>query len=170
MAASFGSWYYYATLQRRPLALWGHEAADLMMHAPRVTVYRLAPLEQDKQAAGSPPAEESANAGERLQVGDQNLRVVERRDISGTRGLSHIRQGIIHDRSFDWNESLAEETPHWDYALEFTDGDRSTVVVFALAQHWMQAAAGDRGVSIRPISEEVKSFLAEQFAAPAGSS
>ena len=119
VAASVVSWVYYARLQARPIALWGSRAAELMLRAPTVRCFRLRPAAENSDQSAGGAAREITIAGERYSCTDE-------RDISQARGVSHIRQGLIHDRSFAWDEPASSGEKHWAFAIEFdAGGDRA---------------------------------------------
>lgn len=154
VAASLFSWFYYRRLQERPIALWGSQAAALMLRAPVAHAYRLAPAGEDASVSG-----------QRLTICGEEYVVREESDISAARGFSHVRHGLIHDRSFAWDEPPANATPHWDYAIAFADGDSQAAVAFDSGSGEAVLIGGTRRVSMRPVAAEIADFLREQFPA-----
>ncbi len=151
---SVGSWFYYARLQQRPLALWGSRSAALMLRAPVARALRLA------------PAPTSAVEGQRvLEVAGQRLAVIAERDVSQARGFSHIRNSFVHDASFGWDDPPRDCQPAFNDALEFVDGDDSVIVALSFDCAVALRVGGDRHISIRPVAAEIKSFIDEQFPA-----
>jgi len=131
-----GSWWYYQALQRRVLELWGPEAAALMVHAPRAEALWLTPT----GAQGGP--------GE-VDLGGTRFAVQGRADVSHAAGLIHLRHSLINDRSFDWSMPTVDCRPRWEYALRFTDGDRSATVLVAGNCRCAKLAGGTREVSLK---------------------
>jgi hypothetical protein len=144
-----GGWWYQQGLQRRPIRLWGHEAATLFISAPHVELWRLEPSE-----AGSTP-EVATTDGEAF-------RAVEKVDVSQARGFLHLRHSLLSDPSFDWSSDNAGHKK-WDYALRFIDGDRvATLLISDDFQHAMLAETRAEA-SIGPVADGVKKLFEEQL-------
>jgi hypothetical protein len=156
VGASGVSWMYYARLQRRPIELWGSHAAELILRAPTVRAYGLVPMADDAREQNSEVQRQFVIAGERYEAADE-------RDISQARGLSHIRQGLIHDRSFAWDEPSGEQRSHWQFAVEFADGQDTAAVAFDFEAKRAALAEADRTVSIRPVAGAIEGFFRDQF-------
>jgi hypothetical protein len=129
-AACTGIWYQWEQT-RKCLAVYGAAAAGRIASAPRVELLEL--------ADGDSPG---------------RLREVARRDISGAKGLVHLRRGLVEDANFRWEnagEPPGERMPAqaWDWAIVFSDpGDpagEETVVVIDF-----DAAGGHLAVVGRP--------------------
>jgi len=170
VGASSFSWFYYRRLQERPLALWGSRAAELMLRAPVARLYRLSPVENE-EATGeiAPPdaakgrAANNATVTRVFTIGGERYAALDERDISRAPGFSHIRQGLIHDRSFAWDE-LADAAPRqWEYAIEFEGPGSAAVVAFDFRAARATLVGGERSVSIRPVGAAIQVFLREQF-------
>ncbi|HEY1599766.1 MAG TPA: hypothetical protein VGG64_09200 [Pirellulales bacterium] len=174
VAAAFVSWIYYARLQERPLALWGSPAAELILRAPAARAYLLAVAPD----AAEPKTAEPESAQRQFVIDGLRYVATAERDVSQARGFSHIRQGLIHDRSFAWDEPPGDRPPLWKYAVEFDEGGKTAVVAFA--DHAVRVALVDgsqsapnsaspartgfmRTVSTRPVAGAIDAFLAEQF-------
>jgi len=153
--ASVVSWIYYARLQRRPLELWGPRAAELMLRAPVARAYRLVPAK----------AEPSGEVGRRFEFGGVPYTAIAERSVSQAPGFSHIRQGLVHDRSFAWDDVPCDEPAHWEYAVEFEDRGATAVVAFDFHCGRAMLAGSERSESIRPVAAAVEGFLREQFPA-----
>lgn len=173
VAAAVVSWIYYARLQRRPIELWGSRAAELMLRAPLARAYRLAP---DRSSAGTSAAEagsadrqgadaDIAQPGHVVTIGGETLLASDERDVSHAPGFSHIRQSLIHDRSFAWDAEPVKGSPRWEYAIEFDDQGDTAMVVFAPRSDCAALVGSDRTVSIRPVSAAIRDFLVEQYPA-----
>jgi len=160
VGASIVSWIYYARLQARPLALWGSRAAELMLRAPMARAYRLVPAADGLDQEGTGAGRQLAIAGERFVATDEH-------DISHAPGFSHIRQCLIHDRSFAWDEPQSERPSRWEFAIEFDDRGETTTVAFAFDTGRAALAGADRTVSVRPVAGAIEGFLREQFPAEA---
>jgi hypothetical protein len=161
--AASASWFYYARLQERPLALWGVRSAEMMLRAPMAKAFRIVPM------AERPPIKDTAQPALEFSVAGERYVAVAEHEISQAHGFSHIRNSLIHDRSFVWDEAPCESAPRWEYVIQFVDGDERTAVVLAFNCPRAAPADTDRIVSIRPVAAEIEDFLQEQFPAEAAS-
>jgi hypothetical protein len=153
VAASIGSWVYYARLQQRPIALWGPRAAELMLRASSARAYRLEPA----------TAEQGGAAERHFTINGAPYVVAAERLVSQAPGFSHIRQGLVHDRSFAWGEGPCDERAQWEYALDFEDRGDAAIVVFDFRCARAALLGGEHSASIRPVAAAVEGFLREQF-------
>jgi hypothetical protein len=158
VGASIVSWIYYARLQQRPLALWGSRPAELMLRAPTARAYRLVPATDAPGQDNASGAQEFAVAGERFIAADEH-------DVSHAPGFSHIRQSLIHDRSFVWDEAVSERQSRWEYAIAFSGASDTATVAFAFDSGRASLVGTDRIASIRPVAAAIENFLREQFPA-----
>ncbi len=157
VAAAAISWVYYARLQERPLAFWGSRHAELILRAPTARAFRLAPATVADQAAVNAGADRTITLGGRL------FALSDERDVSHANGFSHIRNGLIHDRSFAWDEEACAAPPRW------TMRSSSWKETSASSWRWRSTARAralvdaDRTASIRPMAVVLEDFLREQF-------
>ncbi|HQU47211.1 MAG TPA: hypothetical protein PK867_30690, partial [Pirellulales bacterium] len=86
LAGAVGGWWYRQSLQRRPLALWGHEAASLMVRAHSVELCR---LEQVTKVALSIAIKADGHAYQRVNCVD----------AARIRGFLHLRHSLLNDYS-----------------------------------------------------------------------
>ncbi|HEV3021537.1 MAG TPA: hypothetical protein VGX76_03695 [Pirellulales bacterium] len=151
LIGAVGSWWYHRTAQRRVLEFWSPEAAALIVNAPRAEALRLA------------PAEAGGDDGQDVDFGGLHFAVIERVDVSRAPGLIHLRQGLLHDGSFDWPAPSDDCRPQWDYALRFSADERSATVLVAFNCRRVKLAGSAREVAIAPLAAGLERFLAEQF-------
>jgi len=94
----------------------------------------------------------------------------EPRDISEARGLTHLRNALLEDDSYDWSAAGPSDT-NWDSSLVFetsAGAEPRAVILFSPDFQW--AANGSSGnpaqhaVSVGPIAEGLKKFFADQSA------
>lgn len=157
IVAAMASWFYYARLQERPLALWGVRPAEMMLRAPAARAFRIVP------AVDAVPIEGAESPALEFSVAGQRYRAVAERDISQANGFSHIRNSLIHDRSFVWDEAPCEAPPQWTHVVQFVDGEDQVAILLAFNCPRAALAGTDRTVSIRPVAAEIEDFLHEQF-------
>ena len=137
-AAAFGMLFRYQAT-RRTLQFWGSENVAMVADAPVVEAVRFGPEGQEQAVA-------------------------EQVDISGARGLVHLRQALLEDRSFDWDEPAARDEPVWSYGLRFRDGTSSVMLVFSSDFRRAQQAGSPASVSTAPIAAGLATVFAEYFA------
>ncbi|HEY5314086.1 MAG TPA: hypothetical protein VIK18_16260 [Pirellulales bacterium] len=153
VAAAVYSQMFYARLQRRPIELWGRYNAELMMNAPLVNAMLLAPTDATGGAAHL----------ERLMVGGEHLSVLAEKDVTLQPGFSHVRQSLVNDNSFDWSSADKACKPEWKYALEFSNGDRTALLL--IAPNCGLARLTDTGATgaMQPVMPGIERFMREQF-------
>lgn len=154
LAAATFSWTYRRYSVRRSMAFWGPAASEAIARAQHVELLRLAPL----------GAESRAGQSESVAVPGGRRRVAARRDISHAPGLSHLRNALLRDASYAWQEAPRKEPIVWDYAVRFRGPGRMVDILFDLASKRAGRAASQQFVSIQPIGDGVKVFFEEQFA------
>jgi hypothetical protein len=155
LAGAVGGWWYRSQLQRRAIALWGREAAELMQRAPRVELLSLAPQNDDVER----------DAENSLSFGDARLGIAERIDVSRAPGLIHLRHSLISDQSFAWSVPLETCQPHWPCALRFADGEHSATLLVDFDCRQALLAERNARVSIEPMAKGLEIFIREQFKA-----
>ena len=131
---------------RRPLELWGAEAAGLIAGSSRAELLVL---------SGVAGAE-----GDYVEHKGSKIAVQQRYDLKQVRGLVHLRAALVEDASFHWGEQ-SECQPVWQYGLQFIEGDRQAIVLLDLDCGVAAVAGRDEIVSIRPIAAGLKQVIAE---------
>jgi hypothetical protein len=152
VAGASGGWWYQQSLQRRPIRLWGRDAAVLFVSAPHAELWQ---LEAQDQARSAAPDFMAAN--------QEAFRVLEKVNVSQARGFLHLRHSLLNDHSFEWSANRASGRRNWRYALRFVDGDRvATLLVSDDFQHAMLGETSTEA-SISPIAAGVKTLFEEQL-------
>jgi len=144
---------FHAQLQRRPLELWGKTNAQLMVNAPLVNALRLGPV--DAKGAEFPV--------ERLMVGGEHFSVLKEKDVATKPGFSHVRQSLVNEASFDWSAKDEACRPEWKYALEFSDGDYTALLLIAPNCGTVRLAETGATASMQPVMKGIVGFMQEQF-------
>jgi len=157
LAAAF-SWSYRRRAMRRSMAFWGTEAASLIAHGPRVQALRLNP--SDATAA--------SDDQERIPFDSRRFAVIQRRDMSRARGLTHLRQSLLEDASFDFRSAKRAIQPKWEYAIRFGRGSRTATVLVSLADKRLALVGHERTLSMAPIAAGVAIVLTEQLGSRTG--
>lgn len=141
---------FHYLMARRAIAWWGHEDVALITEAPRVEALRLAPAW-------------ATNNGETTTIGGKRFRIVERKDVTTVEGMNHLRNSLLVDAHFDWNEPpLTGARPAWQFAFEFIDGPRPLAVAFDRDNH-LGRSDSDQILSITPIATGWSEFFGEAF-------
>jgi len=141
--AAFASWYQWSQT-RRCLAFYGGEAARRIQVAPRVELWRLEP-------AGPVERPEPAR----------------RSDISSSKGLVHLRHGLVEDANFTWDLTPAPGRPAPTAALAFfdraDDDDAETVVILRLDEGggWLEVAGRPGAIVLGRIAAGLRTWLAD---------
>lgn len=143
------SWWFRYNATHRAAEFWDSEASYIR-NAPIVELYKLNPAAEPKPAhySARPPWD-----------------MVDRRDISAVRGLTHLRNALLEDRSYRWPEQ-AKSDIHWAWALIFRD-DRSQQGSQILFSPDWRHVRGERGVlSCEPIAAGLSKMFDEITAEP----
>lgn len=153
VAAAAVSWWFHVRTTNRALALWGADRVQLIQLGSQVSLAQLGP-------------DESAG----VLLPDIDWQTIAWRDISHARGLIHLRQALVENRSFAWGKSdpvpRDDATIPWRYALRFGNGQSQMTVVLNETCDWMLIPADGRRLSTEPIASGLVTFFTEQFAGP----
>jgi hypothetical protein len=152
LAAGLNWWFRYAATHRAD-QFWGADAATLIRDAPRVEALTLEPGDGTMSADTVP-------------MGRAAWRIVRSQDISHARGLTHLRNALLEDRSFDWPARPLPDDVSWTRGLRFRDGPLPPLVILfspddSLAAKQQTGEAGSLVVSCAPIAAGLREVLAE---------
>jgi len=166
--ASVAVWFQHRT-GRQCLEIWGVEGANLIRHAKVVEALRLKPGDDSSTAAETTEPDdangESAGPVEVLTVGDREVAVLGRVDISQARGLLHARHALIVDHNFDPQQKPPSSAPSWQYALRFQDGSREVILLLDPIHDFVQLYPVDRGQGLRRETMRAEvAFIEREFA------
>src|SRR4051794_22605652 len=123
------SWYFRYQMTHRAAKFWGPESARLIRDAPQVTLY-VTPF-SGVNAAANPAAAQA--------IFDKSAI-----DVSHAPGLTHLRNALLDDRSFEWrgpNEpspNVADDIAYW--YLIFDDPKSGSLAQIAFSHDCRQAA------------------------------
>lgn len=135
-ATALAVWFQYEQ-GRRALQFWGRDNALLISYAPDVELLRVAVAD-----ANTPATLET------LKIDGRLVAVTEVRKVSHAPGFLHARHALIEDASFNWDQSRGDCTPHWDYVLRFTDGDRQALVALDCGCMRVRLVGSEREASV----------------------
>lgn len=148
-AAAMAVW--YQRLQtRRCLDFYGAAVARLVSKAPQVELLTLTP---------------TGTAG--------RLRATARHDVTTTRGIVHLRRGLVEDAGFRWGDpgppGRLPDTA-WDYAFVFSDpnvpGRQAKVVVDLDPQGgWLAVTGGAGRVGLGRLRAGLEQWIKTSFPA-----
>jgi hypothetical protein len=141
---------FHHFLARRAIAWWGRDNVALITKAPRVGALRLAPAV-------------ATDGGDKIVIGGDRFQVVERKDVTVVEGMNHLRNSLLVDAHFEWNEPPASAVwPKWVFAFEFIDGQKRLTVAFDRDSH-LGRSDSEQILSITPIATGWTEFFGEQF-------
>lgn len=145
LAGAGGGWWYQHRLQRRPLELWGRDAARLILHASEVDFCRL------RQTPG-------ASHATAVVLDGQSYLAEDCQSVAGRPGLVHLRHSLLTDFSFDWSDRVSG-AKSWQFLLRFRDGQRTASLALADDFRYARLLESGAGACIQPIASGVKSVL-----------
>ncbi|HEX5443489.1 MAG TPA: hypothetical protein VFW87_06660 [Pirellulales bacterium] len=156
-----GGWFYHRQMQRRVIALWGVDAAALILSAPEVEGWKL-------QAADSQPASDGGTVtdGDTVSWAGGKWRIVETTGAAHAPGMPHLRRRLVQDDSFDWSATPAAQDRIWQYALRFSDGGCQATLLFDADYQCAGLAETGAVASVAPIARGLETVLPGIFKNP----
>jgi hypothetical protein len=154
------SWFFRYNATHRTVEFWGAETTKLIRDAPHVALLKLLPLKIGDTADTT------------LVIDAEKYTVGPRLDVSSAHGMTHLRNALLEDRSFEFDAQLEAPPPHyWRWALEFRDGGKSATILFGDDCMSLRLQSGNGGVvSCRPIAAGLQEMFAEFSSNTANSS
>jgi len=151
VAAAGASWWFRYSATNRAATYWGPNAARLIRDAPIVEFYQF-------KSSGQSQFE----FDELIQFLDAPTN---RRDISSMQGLTHLRNALLEDRSYNWPPEPRERIDQWRWVLVFRDKSRYPTAALAFSPDWRfvthcQHPFG-KNLSTEPISTGLNKMFAE---------
>ncbi len=144
VAMAAAAWWFRYSTTHRAVELWGPQAAVLIRDAPRVTL-RSDSVSTDAEGAAEPDVA---------------------RDISKANGLTHLRNALLEDSSFDWIAKGTADT-NWSKSLVFERSEGAEpriVILFSPDFRWAaNGSASDPAKSAVATSGEFAAGLAKFF-------
>lgn len=163
------AWWHQWSRGDQALAFWGGAHAWRIRKAPRVELHRLPAGSQDGNAeSGRRPGGNAASASARERPAGEHSSVAflpgagETWEISRAPGISHVRQALIADASFDWQRPPDSVPPIWTHALRFAAnaGEQGeTVVLFDFRGGWVRRWGAERAAGLR-FAREMEAYFA----------
>jgi hypothetical protein len=138
LAAAGISWWFRYTTTHRAVRFWGPGTARLIRDAPIVEF-----CEYGREA------------------NDDYQKLVNRRDISNSPGLIHLRNALLEDRSFKWPAEYGRPGS-WGWALVFRDPSGNAATLnFTSDWRYVDSTEGEYIVACEPISSGLEKFVDE---------
>jgi hypothetical protein len=138
-AAGLSLW-HHRNVSRHALQYWGQDAARQILRATQITAIQF------------------ENSG------DPDLTVVDERDASQSRGLINIRQALVQDAAYDWDDLQPAAKTAWEYGLRFEGSEPSATVLFSFAEQRLCKQGQTTAVALDDAAARVlKDFMTEQF-------
>jgi len=157
-AAGFTLWYHIRS-GAQAMRYWGPDQALLIAQASRVEVRRLEPA-SDRTSQSEPT----------LSYFGRPLRVVEVAEATRARGLTNIRQTLLLDESFEWDQPLVANDLAWHCCLRFSDGTERLDILISEDGRAVVGAGLPRALAVEPeVASTLRSFTEEVLAAGGGS-
>ncbi len=145
------SWWFRYSATHHAAKFWGPEAARLIRDAKQVELLKLAPSM-------------STEAGQNEVKLHGEVYLIElRRDASAAPGLTHLRNALLLDRSYEFNAVFEPPRSHrWRWALTFPfrEAQKSATLLFD-DRCFIICLEGNGVASCRPIAEGLSEVFAE---------
>jgi hypothetical protein len=160
--AAGASWWFRYSATHRAAQFWGPEAARLIRDASTVELLKLQPADK-AQLIHSPP---DSSATSEISLGHEIWTVTAKRDISTAPGLTHLRNALLEDRSFNLGRMESTGNEEWTTAIAFRDPDAADSLLILFVDDFEQALRlGPAHAPLRMISTQpIAAGLAETIA------
>jgi hypothetical protein len=131
---------------------------QLIVNAPAVEVLKVA---RSHDAA--------TGATETIPIDGQPYQILDRHLIDPASEITRIRRWLVRDDNYDWTGSAADSAPAaWQYILTFADGSNKVSLAIDADAHHVYVLPAGPTLSSRPMSENLRHFLSDQFAGSSG--
>jgi hypothetical protein len=159
LAAAGASWWFRFAATHEAVRFWGPALAVFIRDAPHVELIQLRrPTASERES----PIRDTAEFG-----GEDLFIIIARHEITGAKGLVHLRTALLEDRSFDWTTISNTPSMEWKWGLSFSGespATRRTIWFsddcrFALKEG--QGHDADKIVSVAPIAEGLETMFSE---------
>ena len=155
MAAAGTSWWFRYSATHRAAEFWGPQEARLIRDAPVVEFW-----------VHEPPGDlETTVAALTGTVVDPE----KVRDITAARGLVHLRNALLDNRSFNWPPIPPKADVRWGWVLSFRNGSANERTLLVLSADCKQIASIDRPglvLSSEPIAAGLSEMITEFLTMP----
>jgi hypothetical protein len=147
LGAAGASWWFRYAATHRAAEFWGPEVVRLIRDAPKVELLRL----------GSPNT-----IGLHSSAVTDYVETTDYLDVSKGRGLVHLRNALLEDRSYDWPAQPKKKRSFWSWALRFGDDARGESVTISIGSDcdYVSNLTGEQMLSSRPILDGLHKMFA----------
>ena len=143
------SWWYRYEAAHRSTTFWGPHFAELIARPADVTAFGLEAI---------PPTESSKEA---FSILGKPYSPIDRKDITQTPGMVHLRNAILTDTNYRWDHEIANDD--WRWCLQFAGNDRKATILFnedfSILGRMNQRADQVRVVDCQPMAETLQEYF-----------
>jgi hypothetical protein len=154
--AAGASWLFRYSATHRAVQYWGPYAAQLIRDAPTINLVRLEATDETKEL----PMHFQLWSG-------VHVKATEYYNVSRARGLTHLRNALLEDRSYVWPPRENSQPIDWRWMLQFRDDSQSKGILILFSEDCSFTAlwgSDDDVISCQPIAKGLSTMFAE-FAA-----
>jgi hypothetical protein len=151
------SWLFRYSATRRAAEFWGSNVIQLIRDAPEVNLVRLEATDETKELP----------MHFRLWSSGKQVKAAEFFDVSEARGLTHLRNALLEDRSYSWPPRAISESMDWRWMLGFRDeshSKRAFILFTADCAHTALLDSDFNVISCQPIAHGLSTMFAEYAA------
>jgi hypothetical protein len=147
LAAGVLSWWYRYEAAHESTTFWGPHFAELIANPSNVSAFALEATTESSDEAFS--------------ILEKPYSPVDRKDITQTPGMVHLRNAILTDTNYHWDHEI--ENDDWRWCLEFVgDGRKATILFnedFTILGRMNQRADQVRVVDCQPMAETLREYF-----------
>lgn len=135
LAAAATSWWFRYEATHQSAKFWGPEAARLIRDASTVELLTLQQADKTRSADSST----DISAPSAITYGHKIWTITTIRNVSTAPGLTHLRNALLEDRSFNWGETESTGSEDWTTALAFRGPDAADSLLILFGDGFEQA-------------------------------
>jgi hypothetical protein len=152
LASAAASWWFRFAATHEAARFWGPQLSQLIRDAPVVELCRF-----------PQPTREIVPGDGAAELGSATCT-----DVSRARGLTHLRNALLEDRSFAWPVQTGSNSMGWYWALVFRQDKRGTghILLFSENATRVAASSSDDVLSCQPISTGLLEMFREMSPEP----
>jgi hypothetical protein len=156
---------YFYLAQRQARGLWGDATTWMFVHASRVEVAKLEPIDL------SQPRQANREGTIRtLFIQGKAMHEIEHRDVTHHPAIDNLRDALLYGTSYEWPADGADKMAKlpddvkWQYSLTFeNDAHEQTLLVSAQGRALMLLDSGTTAILTPKLAAGLARFLSEQF-------
>jgi hypothetical protein len=159
LAAAGTSWWFRYSATHRAAEFWGPRKARLIRDAPVVDFW-----------VHEPPGDLKSTV-DALVSTDGVIDPTTVREITAARGLVHLRNALLDNRSFNWPPGPPKPGVRWGWVLRFRNVEAKESTVVLLSSDCKQITSigrSDAVLSSEPIAAGLSEMIAEFLTMPTG--